>query len=149
MPGMGGPMNRGGAAMPGMGGGGMGQPGGGGFGPPAGSEMSGSAFGFGRNADLARGAQGIQGAQEALMRAQQQCAQGDGQACMLAQRLQQQLQQLQAQQQGQVGIAQMGMDRGTMGTNGRGRDGSSPQDIASRTLGAMYGSGGGGGGLGW
>ena len=136
-------MNRGGAAMPGMGGGGMGQPGGGGQAPGGFGVGMGSALG--PRGDLARGAQGIQGAQEALMRAQQQCAQGDGQACMLAQRLQQQLQQAQAQQQGQVGIAQMGMDRGTMGTNGRGRDGSSPQDIASRTLGAMYGSGGGGG----
>ena len=136
MPGMGGPMNRGGAAMPGMGGGGMG----GGGGAP---DMMG--FGFGRNADLARGSQNVERIQANLWRLQEQCARGDGGACITAQRVQQQLQQAQAQQQGQVGIAQMGMDRGTMGTNGRGRDGSSPQDIASRTLGAMYGSGGGGG----
>ena len=86
--------------------------------------------------------------QAALWKLQEQCARGDGGACIRAQTLQQQLAQAQGQQQQQVGIAQMKMDRGTMGTNGRGRSGASPQDIAAMTLGAMYGPGGGGGGLG-
>ena len=79
-----------------------------------------------------------------------ECSGGDGRACNQMQIVQQQLQQAQSQQQQYLGIAQAGMDRGTMGTNGRGRRGADPNDLAARTLGAMYGPGGSGGmGGGW
>ena len=146
MPGMGGGMNRGGAMMPGMGG----QQGGGGMGLD--ERMAGFGFSpnspWNPNGKLAGAAQKVKALQGQLWRLQEQCSGGDGRACNQMQIVQQQLQQAQSQQQQYLGIAQAGMDRGTMGQNGRGRDGADPSDLAARTLGAMYGSGGGGG-LGW
>ena len=145
MPGMGGPMNRGGAAMPGMGGGGQGGGGGGGMGGGMGG-----GYGFGRRGamDLSGGAQKVKALQAHLWRLQADCSAGNGRSCNQMQIVQQKLQQAQSQQQGMIGIEQMKKKTGTMGQNGRGRDGSDPNDIAARTLEVMYGSGGGGG-LGW
>ena len=147
MPGMGGGMSRGGAMMPGMGGQ---QGGGGGFSAPPGGGMGGGFGAMGPRGDLARGAQKVKELQGRLWRLQSECSGGDGLACNHMQIVQQQLQQAQSQQQQYIGIAQAGMDRGTMGTNGRGRRGADPNDLAARTLGAMYGPGGiGGMGGGW
>ena len=142
-------MNRGGAAMPGMGGGGMG---GGGGGMGLNERMAGFGFSpnnpMNPNSRLSGAAGKVKTLQASLWRLQAECSAGNGRSCNQMQIVQQQLQQAQSQQQQYLGIAQAGMDRGTMGQNGRGRDGADPSDLAARTLGAMYGSGGGGG-LGW
>ena len=152
MPGMGGGMNRGGGMMPGMGGP---QGGGGSFSSPPGGGFGGNS-GFSPNSPwnpngrLAGAAQKAKALQGQLWRLQMECSGGDGRACNQMQIVQQQLQQAQSQQQQYLGIAQAGMDHGTMGTNGRGRRGADPNDLAARTLGAMYGPGGSGGmGGGW
>jgi len=130
MPGMNRPM--GGQMMPGGMGGGMGSGGG------ASWE---SAIAPGRNAGLQRGQMEIQNSQNALMKAQQQCAQGDGQACQLAQRLQAQLGQMMGQQQQGIGMAQMGTQRSMPGGIG----GNRPSDMGSRMISSMYGAPGMGG----
>lgn len=81
-------------------------------------------------------------AQESLMRAEQQCQQGIGSACQLAEQLRQRMAMQQGNMQGQMDKAMMSGQGGTMGTMGRGGAGRpSDRSMAQTMLGSMYGGG--------
>jgi len=133
----------GGQMMPGMGGGGGGQimpdMGVGGSQQPSG--------GFSRDTWNLRGNKDkVAQLQAAVWSLQESCARGNGSACIQLKTAQQKLQQAMQQQAMGVSNAQYAADRGTVGTNGRGRTGATPTGLAQRMLGQMYGGGGGGGG---
>jgi hypothetical protein len=83
---------------------------------------------------------------ENLQRVEEQCARGDGSACISAQSLRQRVAQMQAQNEQQLGMQQMGAQM--RGNNMAGGRGPNMGSYASAMLGAMYGMPGGGGGLG-